>query len=100
MKKLVFTAFLSTIVFAGFAQNPAAPEAPKGSGKISGVIMDGETNKPVEFANVALIDTKTDKTVDGTMADEKGKFTLNKIVEGNYSISITFIGYETNTINN
>jgi outer membrane receptor protein involved in Fe transport len=100
MKNLVFVTFLSTIVFSGFAQNPAVPEAQKGSGKISGVVMDGETNKPVEFANVALIDTKTDKTIDGTMCDEKGKFNLTKIAEGTYSISITFIGYETNTIGN
>ena len=100
MKKVVFAAFLSTMVLSGFGQNPAGPEPQKGSGKISGVIMDAETNKPVEFANVALIDTKTDKTVDGTMCDENGKFTLNKIVEGTYSITVTFIGYESSTIGN
>ncbi|HEU5292742.1 MAG TPA: hypothetical protein VFU05_18965, partial [Cyclobacteriaceae bacterium] len=70
MKKLVVVAFLVMMVLSVFAQDPAAPEAQKGSGKISGVVMDGETNQPVEFANIALIDTKTDKTVDGTICDE------------------------------
>lgn len=88
------------MVLSGFAQNPASSEVQKGSGKISGVVMDGETNKPVEFANVALIDSKTDKPVDGTMCDENGKFSLHKIVEGTYSVSITFIGYETNVVGN
>lgn len=100
MKKLVLFTLLSTVVLSGFAQNPATPEVQKSSGKITGVVIDVETNKPVEFANVALTDTKTNKVVDGTMCDEKGKFTLNKIVEGTYSISITFIGYETNVIGN
>src|SRR6478735_9010485 len=98
MKKLVILTLLTIVFLSGFAQNPATPEVQKGSGKISGVVMDGETNKPVEFANVALIDSKTDKTIDGTMCDENGKFTIHKIVEGTYSISITFIGYETNVV--
>lgn len=62
--------------------------------------MDGETNKPVEFANVALVDPKTEKPVDGTVCDENGKFTISKVAEGTYSLTISFIGYENNTINN
>lgn len=77
-----------------------AQETPKGHGKITGVVIDAETNQPVEFANVALIDPKTGKPVDGAVCDEKGKFTIHKIANGIYSVSISFIGYETNTLQN
>src|SRR5690606_12066458 len=37
---------------------------------------------------------------DGTVADEKGKFVLNKVVAGEYKILNTFIGYANKTISN
>src|SRR5687768_13304374 len=98
MKKLVTLILLLGTTLTGFSQN-AGTAAPKGNGKITGTVFDAETNKPVEFANVALIDSQTGKPVDGTVCDDKGTFTLTKIAEGKYSVAITFIGYETNTIN-
>jgi hypothetical protein len=98
MKKLVTLIVFASALLPGFAQNPA--EASKGNGRISGSVIDTETNQPVEFANVALIDPKTGKPIDGAVCDEKGEFTITKITEGTYSIAITFIGYETSTINN
>src|SRR5882672_3039336 len=100
MKKLVTIILVLMACLQGFTQTPGVTETPKGTGKISGTVVDGENNMPVEFANVALIDSKTEKVVDGTMCDDKGKFILHKIVEGTYSISITFIGYETNAVGN
>jgi len=96
MKKLVTLILFSSVFLPGIAQNLA--ETSKGNGKIAGTVIDGETNLPVEFANVALIDPKTGKPIDGAVCDEKGKFTITKIAEGTYSVAITFIGYETNTI--
>lgn len=99
MKKIVtFIILFASVLLPGFAQNPA--ETSKGNGRISGSVIDTETNQPVEFANVALIDLKTGKPIDGAVCDEKGEFTITKITEGTYSIAITFIGYETTTINN
>lgn len=72
----------------------------KGNGKIKGQVVDAETNQPVEFANIVLIDQKTEKTVDGAMCDMEGKFELTKVAEGTYNVSVTFIGYETKIIEN
>ncbi|MFD2520984.1 TonB-dependent receptor domain-containing protein [Emticicia soli] len=76
----------------------AGDQTPKGNSKISGTVVDSTTNKSVEFASVALIDKNTNKPVDGTMADEKGKFTLNKVAAGSFSLQITFIGYNSKSI--
>jgi len=71
-----------------------------GNGKISGVVTDGSTNQPVEFATIALEDPATSKPVNGTVADEKGKFVINKVANGTYRIVISFIGYENITLDN
>ena len=90
-RQLTFFALI-TFIFAG--QNGFAQVAEKGDGRISGAIIDSSTNQPVEFATVALMNPVTNKPVDGTVADEKGKFTVNNIPNGTYKVVISFIGYE------
>lgn len=100
MKKALFFIFtISAFSFSIMAQQPGA-DTPKGNGKISGQVLDGETNQPVEFANIVLIDPTTSKAVDGTICDMEGKFILTKLAEGTYTINVTFIGYETKVIEN
>jgi outer membrane receptor protein involved in Fe transport len=72
----------------------------KGNTKIVGTVVDSVSSSPVEFANIALMDAATDKPVNGALADEKGKFTITKVAEGNYNVVISFLGYETTTIRN
>ncbi|MCK8494339.1 MULTISPECIES: TonB-dependent receptor domain-containing protein [Spirosoma] len=76
----------------------ASDDTPRGSAKLTGTVVDSTTNKPVEFASIALIETKTKKTIDGTVADEKGKFTLTKLPEGEFQILISFVGYRNKTL--
>ncbi|GAA4303828.1 TonB-dependent receptor domain-containing protein [Nibribacter koreensis] len=75
----------------------AAPAVatPVGAGKITGTVTDSSSNKPVEFATIALVNSATGKTVDGTVTDEKGRFSLNRIANGTYKLTISFIGYDT-----
>ncbi|NDK56601.1 outer membrane beta-barrel family protein [Pontibacter fetidus] len=84
-------------------QQQAAPipgtTAPKGNAKISGVVLDADTKAPVEFATVALVNAATGKPIDGTMADEKGRFTINKVATGKYKLLVSFIGYQQKTLN-
>lgn len=95
MKKLFTVVSLSLISLFSFGQ---APEAPKGNGKITGIVRDSTNSQPVEFANVALIDPATKKPVNGAVADDKGKFSIVKIPTGNYIVEISFIGYTTKRI--
>jgi len=60
--------------------------------KISGTIVDTDTNDAIEFANIALL--KQDSTfVAGASSDTEGLFAFNNIPNGNYIISATFVGY-------
>jgi outer membrane receptor protein involved in Fe transport len=78
----------------------AGDQTPKGNSKITGYVVDSAVTKAVEFASVALYNKATNKAVDGTVADEKGKFTLNRLLPGEYRLLITFIGFSTKTIDN
>jgi outer membrane receptor protein involved in Fe transport len=75
-------------------------QSQQGNGKITGTVIDNSNQQPVEFATIALEDPATGKPVNGTVADEKGKFTITKVAEGTYRVVISFIGYENITVNN
>ncbi len=70
----------------------------KGNGIIKGTIVDSTSGKPVEFASIALVDVTTKKPIDGTIADEKGAFTLTKLPEGDFRLLISFVGYREKTV--
>jgi outer membrane receptor for ferrienterochelin and colicin len=97
MTKLYSLTILLFTALATFAQGPQAPSA-IGDGSISGVVLDSATNKPVEYATVALMEGTSDKPVNGAVCDDKGKFVIKKIQPGNYRVVVSFIGYSTKTI--
>ncbi|AKD54366.1 TonB-dependent receptor domain-containing protein [Spirosoma radiotolerans] len=89
----------------GATQSKALPgtagdQSPKGNAKLTGSVIDSTQAKAVEFASVALINKATGKTVDGTVADEKGKFVLSKLVAGEYRMLVTFVGFRNKMIDN
>jgi len=119
MKKLLLSLTLVSLISANlFAQFPGggmggmgggrsreataipgtAQAAPKGSAKITGYIIDSAATKAVEFASIALIAKATNKPVDGTVCDDKGKFTLAKVATGDYVLAITFLGYQSKRV--
>ncbi|MFD2570402.1 TonB-dependent receptor domain-containing protein [Spirosoma soli] len=82
----------------GVIPGTSTDDSPRGNAKLTGVIVDSTTNKPVEFASVALINPQTKKPIDGTVADDQGKFTLNKLPQGEFQLLISFVGYRNKTI--
>ena len=74
--------------------------APKGNAKLSGYVIDSTLTKAVEYANVAIYNFFTNKLVDGTVADDKGRFTLTRVVPGTYKVLISFLGYNAKPIDN
>lgn len=65
----------------------------KADGIVKGQILD-QNHHPVEFATAALISTKTKLPVKGSQSNSTGNFTIDKVADGNYTLSITMIGYK------
>jgi len=72
----------------------------KGIGKITGRVIDSASGKPVEYATVGLVLVAGNKVVNGTVTDDKGFFKLTNISEGTYKVTISFIGYKSETHTN
>lgn len=91
MKKLLLLCML-TVTFNSFAQL-AKSELPK-PGVVSGKVVDDATKEPLPYVNVVVRDAAK-KVLTGGITDEKGKFKIKDIPEGNSIVEVQFIGYKT-----
>ncbi|WP_293299407.1 TonB-dependent receptor [Pedobacter sp. UBA4863] len=101
MKKLLLICFTLLTVITAKAQFPmmgGGNAAPKVTGRISATIIDSLTKQPVEYATVSVINTKTNKAVNGGLTDAKGKVTIANIAPGTYKLVVGFIGYTSKTV--
>lgn len=100
-KSIVFVILAVCISTAAVAQRPTGPpsgygagSAPKvGYGKLSGIVVD-EKGEPFPYATIRVLNAADDKLIDGTIAKEDGKWVIKNVPEGEFKISISFIGYE------
>jgi outer membrane receptor for ferrienterochelin and colicin len=88
-----FFLFAQALGPAGTPPTGAAAPTPSADGKLTGTILDVKS-QPVPFATVALLNAATGKPIDGTAADEQGKFTLRNIAPGTYALQVSFVGYK------
>lgn len=58
--------------------------------KISGIVVDAETDEPVSFAYIHLVEINRTATT-----DRNGKFQFSNVPEGNYVIAVHRMGYVT-----
>lgn len=83
MLKRLFYCFLFVISLSSFSQHHV----------LSGVVSD--INKvPISYANVVVYNTIDLSFVSGTTSDENGEFKFENLKFGNYTLKISFIGYE------
>ena len=68
--------------------------------RVAGTVLHATTKQPVEFATVALLSKATGKPVTSTVCDEKGAFAFDKVAPSEYSVSISFVGFETKVLEN
>ncbi len=62
---------------------------------LSGTIIDKHSKTPVPYANV-IITSPTDSTILlGAITNDNGRYIVEKIPQGTYTISYSFIGYKT-----
>ncbi|MFD2936576.1 TonB-dependent receptor domain-containing protein [Spirosoma flavum] len=65
-------------------------------GKLTGMLTDSTTTKPVPFATAALMEGT--KLVTGTTTDGAGMFILPALPLGSYTLVLSFVGYRTKTL--
>src|SRR5689334_3106339 len=63
------------------------------AGKISGSVIDKSTKLPIESADVTLLTAKDSAVVKGIATDKEGKFSFSDIPFGQYSVRVSFVGY-------
>ena len=61
--------------------------------KISGIVQDSKNNTPLDGATVSVKNSKAN-----AITKEDGRFEVN-IPDGKETITVSFVGYETKTIN-
>ncbi|NVJ84806.1 MAG: TonB-dependent receptor [Algoriphagus sp.] len=63
--------------------------------RIIGVAKDGKSGEPVGYATAALYKKGADVSLAGAVADGDGKFFITGFEPGEYTLQLTFIGFET-----
>lgn len=89
-------------ITVAFSQRPSGPpggfsgkKAPQvGYGKFSGTVVDDQ-GESVPYATIRILSASDGTLINGTIAEDDGKWVIKSIPEGEFTISISFIGYET-----
>ncbi len=84
-KSFLFVFFLPVVLFAQ-------------TGQIKAILVDSETSKPISSASVSLFDAHSNVFVKGGQSVSQGFLLLSDIKPGKYNVRITYVGYETQTI--
>ena len=66
-------------------------------GTVTGSVIDSLTKEPVDYATIALYPEGKTTSVNGTIADNKGKFTITEVPAGKYRMVVNFLGYAEKT---
>ena len=93
MYKLSIILLMLVLTLASFAEN-------KGTGKITGIILEKGNDNPVEYASIQLLKVSDHSPVEGTTSDPKGNFSISNVALGEYSLAISFMGFETLELSN
>lgn len=87
-KVLLLAVMICMLTVKLFAQTTTA-------GKISGKILDGQTNETIPFASAILLDRKTKATFKVVQSDADGAFVITAIPKGVYTFKASYVGYQT-----
>jgi outer membrane receptor protein involved in Fe transport len=80
----------------GYAQGAQGPQEPI---KITGTVLDQETDQPLEYATLVLQNVRNPDKVTGGITDANGKFEV-ETAPGNYNVSVEYISYKSYKLEN
>jgi ferric enterobactin receptor len=88
--KFIYVLF-SFFIFVSISRAQTAPKP--GGYKIYGQIIDAVTHQALENVSVNLIE-KSSQQIKSIKPDQKGYFSFSQVAPGNYSVQVSYIGYE------
>ncbi|MDR0228087.1 MAG: TonB-dependent receptor family protein [Flavobacteriaceae bacterium] len=71
----------------------------KNTNTVTGTIIEGSTNAPLEYASIYAENKNNPQIVSGAMSDDKGHFSFS-VPDGTYYIKIDYLGFKTIELNN
>ena len=91
--------YITIFIFGILSTLLAQPHQGGGYGKqmgkgceISGAVIDSLTSTPIEYTSISVMG-EDNQVVTGGVTNSQGKFHIEKIRPGNYSLKIEFMGY-------
>lgn len=91
-KKITIRIILSILfIFSGI--NFVFPQSNQ-TGSLRGTVITSDTKEPLPFANVVIVGTNN-----GVATDNDGRYLIRNIQSGEQKVKISYIGYQTKTIN-
>ena len=76
-----------------FSQPQGYPAQMPENGKITGKIVDGNSQKAVEYANIKIFSLRDSSLVDGGITGPSGEFVIEGLPYGRFYVEANFIGY-------
>jgi outer membrane receptor protein involved in Fe transport len=98
LNKYIILLFLIISISGNILQAQSKQNKISGTGKITGKVLDKETNSPLESATIQLFKVKDSTLVTGEATDGTGTINLS-VPFGRYRMVVSFIGYGSSTIN-
>ncbi|MCG8700107.1 MAG: outer membrane beta-barrel protein, partial [Bacteroidales bacterium] len=89
-RKLIFLVLAFITCISSFSQK---------TGSIKGKILDENNQQAIPYATVSLLKNNLPISA-GTVADNNGNFIINNLIDANYSVVVSFIGYTPDTVGN
>ncbi|MBN1113277.1 MAG: TonB-dependent receptor [Bacteroidales bacterium] len=88
-----------------FAQKTTGTHTGQGRSNLSksiikGSVIDQDSKKGVEYANIVLYSMRDSSIISGSVCDENGAFILKDIKPGRYYLIADFIGFHKTTVKN
>ncbi|MDU8886191.1 TonB-dependent receptor [Yeosuana sp. MJ-SS3] len=93
-KTILALIFISFSLHFLNAQPPTLKEV-----KVSGKVLDQETNQPLEYATITFYNIKEQKMTTGGITDANGNFSI-PVEPGIYNITIEYLSYKAQTLSN
>ncbi|GIV60407.1 MAG: hypothetical protein KatS3mg043_1496 [Rhodothermaceae bacterium] len=97
--RYLFLALTSAfLILPGLSHGQGRPQDGAVRGSIGGTVLDAETAEPIASATVGLWRAADSSLVTGTITEQDGRFRLEGIRGGRYYVTVSFVGYATETI--